>query len=471
MVKRKLKDTFADKGPGDGMSNPPIHDFKDEEKREFRKCLVAWFKENQRDLPWRKHLTNPDIDQRAYAVWVSEIMLQQTQVATVIDYYKRWMKKWPTLQDLAKASLEEVNEMWAGLGYYSRGRRLLEGAQKVVKEFSGKMPRTAETLLKHLPGVGRYTAGAIASIAYGQTTGIVDGNVIRVLCRMRVIGANSTSQPVQNKLWSLADEIVDPDQPGDFNQGMMELGATVCTPKSPNCDLCPVQNLCLAKSMVDKNKLRNGNKLGVISRTSVPDIECAADQCELCLPENEAWDEKEGVQNYPRKSGKKAARVERTSVCVLCKKSETEELQYYLVQRSQKGLLAGLWEFPSVKMEEDDENSHHTVHEILQKSCGLLVPPSTQSMVVGEVEHIFSHIHQTYIVQSLVVSESEIDSSNIHTENGRWVTREEFSSAAVSTAMKKVLKALETSSSGKKKKKPTDTDKNQKSITSFFTKK
>nr|XP_022313295.1 adenine DNA glycosylase-like isoform X2 [Crassostrea virginica] len=266
-------------------------------------------------------------------------MLQQTQVATVVEYYKRWMKKWPTLQDLAKASLEEVNEMWAGLGYYSRGRRLLEGAQKVVQEFGGKMPRTAEALLKHLPGVGRYTAGAIASIAYSQATGIVDGNVIRVLCRMRLIGASSTSQAVQNKLWSLANDVVDQDHPGDFNQGMMELGATVCTPKSPSCASCPAQSLCLAKAQVERNKSKNGNKLGIKDRTDIPDIECVVEKCDLCLPENETWDEKEGVQNYPRKAGKKAARVERTSVCVVCRRKRGGERQYYLVQRAQKGQL------------------------------------------------------------------------------------------------------------------------------------
>ncbi|XP_048762562.2 adenine DNA glycosylase-like [Ostrea edulis] len=471
MVKRKLKEIVTGDGSDNGLLKPTIHDFKDEEKKEFQKSLVAWFRENQRDLPWRKQLSIPDVDQRAYAVWVSEIMLQQTQVATVIDYYKRWMKKWPTLQDLAKASLEEVNEMWAGLGYYSRGRRLLEGAQKVVKEFGGKMPKTAETLLKHLPGVGRYTAGAIASIAYGQATGIVDGNVIRVLCRMRIIGAYSTSQPVQNKLWSLADEIVDSDQPGDFNQGMMELGATVCTPKSPSCGSCPVQSLCLAKAMVDRNKLRNGNKLGVNTVKSIPDIECAADKCELCLPENETWDEIDGVQNYPRKPGKKAAREEKTCVCIVCKKSAKEDVQYFLVQRPQKGLLAGLWEFPSVKVEEDDENNDHTVREILRKSCGLRVPLSSQSTSVGNVEHIFSHIHQTYIVQALVVDEGDVDSSQIHMENSRWLTKEEFSSAAVSTAMKKVFRAFESSGTGKKKKSLADPDRNQKSITLFFKKK
>uniref|UniRef100_A0A8D0AFP2 Adenine DNA glycosylase n=1 Tax=Sander lucioperca TaxID=283035 RepID=A0A8D0AFP2_SANLU len=170
-------------------------------------------------------------------------MLQQTQVATVIDYYIKWMKRWPTVQDLAAATLEAVNQMWAGLGYYSRGKRLHEGAQKVVSELKGQMPRTVDSLLKQLPGVGRYTAAAVGSIALGQvftTSFITDdwSGLVRVLCRLRAIGADSTG-PV-----SIANTLVDPERPGDFNQAMMELGARVCTPKGPLCSQCPVHSLC-----------------------------------------------------------------------------------------------------------------------------------------------------------------------------------------------------------------------------------
>uniref|UniRef100_A0A8C6W6E0 Adenine DNA glycosylase n=1 Tax=Nannospalax galili TaxID=1026970 RepID=A0A8C6W6E0_NANGA len=156
----------------------------------------------------------------------------------------------PTLQDLATASLEEVNQLWSGLGYYSRGRRLQEGAQKVVEELGGHMPRTAETLQQLLPGVGRYTAAAIASIAFGQATGVVDGNVLRVLCRVRAIGADPSNTFVSHHLWSLAQQLVDPAQPGDFSQAAMELGATVCTPQHPLCSHCPVQSLCQAHQRV-----------------------------------------------------------------------------------------------------------------------------------------------------------------------------------------------------------------------------
>ncbi|XP_072275400.1 adenine DNA glycosylase [Pyxicephalus adspersus] len=226
---------------------PPYHSFTHLEAESLRKDLLAWYDRCKRDLPWRRLASSEsDPDRRAYSVWVSEVMLQQTQVSTVIDYYNKWMKTWPTIQDLAKASLEEVNEKWSGLGYYSRGRRLHEGAGKVVLELEGQIPRTAEDLQRLLPGVGRYTAGAIASISYGQVTGVVDGNVIRVLSRLRCIGADFTTPAVSDALWSLANCLVDPLRPGDFNQAMMELGATVCTPKKALCSDCPLQNQCRA---------------------------------------------------------------------------------------------------------------------------------------------------------------------------------------------------------------------------------
>ena len=247
----------------DDKSLCECHSFKsNDEVVQVRSKLLKWFAQNCRTLPWRTIARNePDLNKRGYAVWVSEIMLQQTQVATVIDYYNRWMKKWPTLQDLSEASLDEVNQMWAGLGYYSRGKRLWEGAKKVVADLRGEMPRTAESLIKELPGVGRYTAAAIASIAVGQAVGLVDGNVIRVVSRMRKIGADSTSSDVLETIWSNAGRLVDPDHAGDLNQSLMELGATICTPKLPSCATCPVADHCRALDVVKRLDLENRNKL------------------------------------------------------------------------------------------------------------------------------------------------------------------------------------------------------------------
>ncbi|XP_021366074.1 adenine DNA glycosylase-like isoform X2 [Mizuhopecten yessoensis] len=452
-----------------GNGSQSIHNFSEAEKVKFRSLLLEWYDEKKRDLPWRKQALNPDINQRAYAVWVSEVMLQQTQVATVINYYNKWMEKWPKLQDLAKVDLEEVNELWSGLGYYSRGRRLHEGAKKVVEELGGEMPKTADDLQKLLPGVGRYTAGAIASIAYNQVTGLVDGNVIRVLCRMRILGGDSMGQAVQEKLWSHANSVVDPERPGDFNQGMMELGATVCTPKSPSCDSCPVREICLAYSKVENEKQKSAKKILTNNNNAVTDIECLTDSCPLCFQDEDKWEPSNGVENYPRKGKKKAAREERTDVCIVCQRGQDGRDQYLIVQRPSKGLLAGLWEFPSLLQAEKSENLAETV---LDKACGASLQTAGQSHHIGEVVHIFSHIHQTYVIQSATVKEGEV---TLETEQppSRWVTKEEFFECAVSTGMKKVFKAYEASLSSKPgskkiKKTPSKPDDKQRSISCFF---
>ncbi|KAF1439289.1 Adenine DNA glycosylase, partial [Spheniscus mendiculus] len=362
------------------------------------------------------------------AVWVSEIMLQQTQVATVIDYYNRWMQKWPTLQALAQASLEEVNELWAGLGYYSRGKRLQEAARKVVSELAGQMPRTAEDLQKLLPGVGRYTAGAIASISYGQATGVVDGNVIRVLCRLRCIGADSSSLAVIERLWDMANALVDRSRPGDFNQALMELGATVCVPKAPLCGECPVKQHCRAR----RRKLFG-------KPAPVPDVEdCGVGSCPLCPPAAEPWDSSLGVTNFPRKAAKKQPRAARTATCVLERRGCHGAPEYLIVQRPSSGLLAGLWEFPSLPLAQglQEEKQREVLADHLRAWTGRPVVAGGLRFI-GEVVHIFSHIHQTYVVYSLPLDgDVTLDPA---LSPSRWVTEKEFHASAVSTAMKKVL--------------------------------
>ncbi|XP_050403169.1 adenine DNA glycosylase [Patella vulgata] len=460
----------------------PVHDFDEEEIKKIRLNLVEWYQCNKRDLPWRKLATDPDINKRSYSVWVSEVMLQQTQVATVIDYYNKWIKKWPTLVDLAKASLEEVNEMWSGLGYYSRGRRLQEGAKKVVEELGGEMPRNAEDLLNELAGVGRYTAGAIASIAYNQVTGLVDGNVIRVLSRLRLIGADSTSHTCMDVYWHHANKLVDVDQPGDFNQGLMELGATVCTPKTPNCSVCPLQKYCKAYSQVEVHKTDNASKLlsdvtknGKIKMAEISDIECLVEDCSLCFDKTETWDPSMGVMNYPRKVKKKAAREERTVVCIISRTDSDNNLEYLITQRPQKGLLAGLWEFPSQLI--TDESCDIT--DTLNTKYGIVLSGDCKRLKVGEVVHIFSHIHQTYVVESITLTDHIKDKTN--QDDVRWVTKDDFLQSAISTAMKKVFKAYEKSSDSsasfnkglkRKRGKSQDTadSKKQTSLNSFFIK-
>ncbi|XP_065812400.1 adenine DNA glycosylase [Labrus bergylta] len=417
----------------------------------LRSHLLNWYDKEKRELPWRTlAVTESDLNIRTYAVWVSEIMLQQTQVATVIDYYNKWMKRWPTVQDLAAATLEEVNQMWAGLGYYSRGKRLHEGSQKVVSELKGQMPHTVDSLLKQLPGVGRYTAAAIGSISLGQVTGAVDGNVIRVLCRLRAIGADSTSPPVTEALWSLVNKLVDPERPGDFNQAMMELGARVCTPKGPLCSQCPVQTHCRSYSKVHAKQEKKSQKLlGKLDRkpSTLPDIEeCVNSRtCPLCP--SEPWDDKLGVQNFPRKPAKKPPRVERTLTCVVLRTGEDGEDEYLLTQRPNKGLLAGLWEFPSLLL--DDKSSEVKHKRALCAEISTLVGinlSESNFKCVGEVVHIFSHIHQTYVVHSLSLKDRDTQTP---TESTQWLTKSALQEAAVSTGVKKIVKLCDSVDSQK----------------------
>ncbi|KAM6397170.1 adenine DNA glycosylase isoform 1-T1 [Pluvialis apricaria] len=351
-------------------------------------------------------------------------------------------QKWPTLQALAQASLEEVNELWAGLGYYSRGKRLQEAARKVVSELAGQMPRTAEDLQKLLPGVGRYTAGAIASISYGQATGVVDGNVIRVLCRLRCIGADSSSPAIIDRLWDMANTLVDRSRPGDFNQALMELGATVCVPKAPLCGECPVKQHCRARRRVEKELAFASQKL-FGKPTPVPDVEdCGAGGCPLCPPAAEPWDSSLGVTNFPRKAAKKQPRVARTATCVLERRGCHGAPEYLIVQRPSSGLLAGLWEFPSLPLAQglQEEKQREALADHLRAWTGWPVVAGGLRFI-GEVVHIFSHIHQTYVVYSLPLDEDVILDPAL--SPSRWVTAEEFHTSAVSTAMKKVLKARE----------------------------
>ena len=208
------------------------------ETLKLRERLIAWYDENQRDLPWR---ANKD----PYGIWVSEIMLQQTRVAVVSDRYKAFMERFPTLADLASAPEQEVLALWSGLGYYRRARMLHKAAQFVTDHLGGVLPATSEELRK-LPGIGAYTSAAIASIAHGEHVAVVDGNVERVLCRLAGWGegGRTSATALRKKIEDRASALVDAERPGDFNQAMMELGATVCLPRNPQCPVCPVSAYC-----------------------------------------------------------------------------------------------------------------------------------------------------------------------------------------------------------------------------------
>ena len=210
------------------------------EVAEFRRHLLAWYDRHRRDLPWRS-MTGGPLD--PYHVLVSEAMLQQTQVATVVPYYRRFLAEFPTVAALAGADEQAVLRAWQGLGYYSRARNLQAAARRLVADHGGRVPATVAGLLS-LPGVGRYTAGAVASIAFGVRAPILDGNVARVLCRLDAVRDDPRDAAVRERLWARAEAVLPAERLGDFNSALMELGATVCTPRSPRCLMCPVRDHC-----------------------------------------------------------------------------------------------------------------------------------------------------------------------------------------------------------------------------------
>lgn len=218
----------------------------------LQRALLAWYDLNKRAMPWRDRVT-------PYRTWVSEIMLQQTTVATVTPKYERFIARFPDIQTLASASEDAVLEMWAGLGYYSRARNLRKAAQKIVAEHGGVFPGDFDSILD-LPGVGRYTAGAITSIAFGKPYPVLDGNVARVFARWFALEDDVKAPSTQKALWAKAEELMDRSRPGDWNQALMELGATVCLPEAPRCGACPVADRCEARKRGIQDALPNTGK-------------------------------------------------------------------------------------------------------------------------------------------------------------------------------------------------------------------
>jgi len=264
----------------------------------FRRALLHWYDHNQRDLPWRK-TRNP------YRIWLSEIMLQQTRVAAVLDYYRKFLEKFPDLQTLAAASEDAVLASWSGLGYYRRARMLHQCAKHIVEQNDGRFPNTSKALLA-LPGIGRYTAAAIASIAFAEPVAVVDGNVERVLQRL------TGSHLATPQIWQHAQQLLDPSRPGDFNQAMMELGATVCVPGEPQCLLCPVRKHCVTRGELPR--------AGQPSRQQKQQIWCALDS----------------RQRDPKINGE-----------LRSNSNKNINVEVRLVQRSREtSLMPGMWELP-----------------------------------------------------------------------------------------------------------------------------
>ena len=299
--------------------------------KDFNSKLLNWFRLYKRDMPWRG-ITDP------YRIWVSEVMLQQTQVNKVIGYYENFISKFPEIEALASASLQDVLKVWEGLGYYARARNLHKAAQLIVKDFNGEIPRDY-TSFRSLPGVGNYSASAVLSIAFNQPYAAVDGNIKRVLSRLflmeSAVNASSSTKVFQEK----ADSLLNCDEPGCFNQAMMELGATVCRPQSPTCVVCPVNGFCKAF--------------------------------------------KEGLQNeYPYRQETKKTPEHKIAAGIIYKGSDV-----LIVQRPLDGLLGGLWEFPNGKLNKGETSDEACIRHITE-STNLSV---SNLNYLTQVKHAFTH--------------------------------------------------------------------------------
>jgi A/G-specific adenine glycosylase len=319
----------------------------------FQHDLISWFKEEQRDLPWRK-------DNDPYKVWVSEIMLQQTRVDTVIPYFNRFIEWFPTITALAEANEDKVLKAWEGLGYYGRVRNLHSAVKEVKEKYNGEVPNTPKEITE-LKGVGPYTAGAILSIAYGIPEPAVDGNVMRVLSRILSIWEDIAKPSARKVFEHAVRELITHEEPSEFNQALMELGALICTPTSPSCLLCPVQDHCNAFH--------------------------------------------EGVQNeLPVKTKKNKPRDVQLAAVVLT----DDDGKMFIHKRPPNGLLANLWEFPNVELHHPMQNERESLVDLFKQKLDLNIQ---LEKIIGQIEHVFSHlVWNIKVYTGRINSEFQMDS-------------------------------------------------------------
>jgi A/G-specific adenine glycosylase len=356
------------------------------------RLLVAWHDANQRLLPWR---TAPAGERDAYAVWISEVMLQQTRVEAVIDYYNRWMARFPTVEALAAADLHDVLKAWEGLGYYARARNLHRAAQSVVAEYGGMFPPERQALLA-LPGIGEYTVGALLSIAFNKPEPLLDGNVKRVLARLLDLDRPITHPSVLKLLWGEARHLVEaapPGAAGACNEAVMELGALICTPQSPRCLLCPLQDLCAAAAHGTQ-----ADRPVMPPRKRTPHYDVAA---------GVIW------QGQPYASS------------------------LLLAQRPHKGLLGGLWEFPGGKLEESDAGLQACLKREIAEELAIEIDVRE---AVTVVPHAYTHFRITLHAFHAVHTAGEPQA--LGCADWRWVPLEEVQAFPLAVTDRKVLAAV-----------------------------
>jgi A/G-specific adenine glycosylase len=344
----------------------------------LRTKLLAWYRAHRRDLPWRR-------TRDPYEIWISEAMLQQTRVETVIPYWQRFLARFPDVAALATADVDDVISIWAGLGYYSRARNLHRAAQLVMERHAGQLPDDVDRL-RELPGVGRYTAGAIASIAFDRPAPVVDGNAARVLTRLFGIAADLRSRAVQQRLWSEAEQLARGEEPGALNQALMELGAVLCTPRAPRCPGCPWAQHCTAHAR------GNAEVLPVRSRR---------------VPVRRV----EAVAGLLQRHGRVLA-----------------------VKRPQRGLLGGLWELPGGERSADGEPPVRTLARALREGIGLGI---REAEPLGTIEHAFTHRILRLHVYRATADEGRVRCTGWAAH--RWVSRSALTSLPLGGPTRKAL--------------------------------
>ncbi|MCK6207265.1 A/G-specific adenine glycosylase [Bacillus infantis] len=349
-------------------------------KETFRQDLIGWFEQEQRTLPWRQ-------DQDPYKVWVSEIMLQQTRVDTVIPYFNRFIEQFPTIEALAEAEEDKVLKAWEGLGYYSRARNLQAAVREVHEHYGGRVPDNPKEI-SSLKGVGPYTAGAILSIAYGIPEPAVDGNVMRVLSRILSIWED-IAKPATRKIFEEAvRELISHENPSFFNQALMELGALICTPTSPSCLLCPVREHCHAFY--------------------------------------------EGKQSeLPIKTKNKKQKDVQIAAVVL----RDREGRYLIRKRPEKGLLANLWEFPNTEISLAFLHEKDQLAELIKEQYGAIIETAEMT---GQIDHVFTHLTWHIHVYKGTLLSLEEERSDL-----KLVTEEELKEFAFPVSHQKMLKQVQ----------------------------
>jgi len=353
------------------------------EKTEFSNRILAWYDENARVLPWRS-LSNKQPN--AYYVWLSEIMLQQTTVVTVGPYFEKFLKAWPTVDRLANSPLDDVLSAWAGLGYYARARNLHKCAVTVCQKYGGVFPKSEEELLT-LPGIGAYTSAAISAIAYGQSAVVIDGNIERIISR--VFRIKEQLPTARKKIKEGASSLTPEMRAGDYAQALMDIGATICTPKKPQCQLCPVSASCSAFKAGD-------------------------------------------AETYPIKAPKKIKPTRKAAILWV----EKAEGIVLMRRREEKGLLGGMMEFPSTEWTVDAYDDHAALKNMVHGlGLGELTVPEHS---MGSIKHTFTHFHLELSIYSLTITtDTQVLSNEI-----RWVSPTDFAKIAMPTLMNKVVKVV-----------------------------